>query len=53
MSVLLGTKLNSPTLPLKRIPRPQLTARLIEGLESGHAITQGLAPAADHTGTPT
>ncbi len=44
-SVLLQTKLRCPSLPPKRVHRPQLVARLAEGLESGCQITLISAPA--------
>ncbi|MBN2500185.1 MAG: hypothetical protein JXB38_05410, partial [Anaerolineales bacterium] len=42
---LLATKLRRPPLPLKRVPRPQLTQRLDDGLEAGRGITLVSAPA--------
>ena len=44
-NVLLQTKLRCPSLPLKRVPRPQLFARLAEGFECIKHITLISAPA--------
>ncbi|MGE5549520.1 MAG: LuxR C-terminal-related transcriptional regulator [Bacteroidota bacterium] len=44
-TALLQTKLRLPTLPPKRVQRPQLIKRLHEGLESGRKITLVSAPA--------
>ncbi len=44
-SVLLQTKLRCPSLPPKRVRRPQLIARLAEGFESGRHIALVSAPA--------
>ncbi|MCL5951606.1 MAG: LuxR C-terminal-related transcriptional regulator [Chloroflexi bacterium] len=44
-SVLLQTKLRHPSLPPKRVRRPQLIARLAEGFESGRQITLVSGPA--------
>jgi len=45
MSSLLATKLYRPSLPAKRVQRPQLIQRLNEGLESGRNLTLVSAPA--------
>ena len=45
MSGLLATKLHHPATPPKRVPRPQLTQRLNDGLASGRQLTLVSAPA--------
>ena len=45
LSNLLETKLHRPSLPPKRVQRPQIINRLNEGLESGRQITLVSAPA--------
>jgi LuxR family transcriptional regulator, maltose regulon positive regulatory protein len=44
-SSLLATKLHRPSLPLRRVQRPQLLQRLNEGLAAGRPITLVSAPA--------
>ena len=39
MSSLLATKLHRPSIPPKRVQRPQLIQRLNEGLEAGRNLT--------------
>ena len=45
MSSLLATKLHRPSVPAKRVQRPQLIQRLNEGLEAGRNLTLVSAPA--------
>jgi len=45
MSSLLATKLHRPSIPAKRVQRPQLIQHLNEGFESGRQMTLVSAPA--------
>jgi LuxR family maltose regulon positive regulatory protein len=45
MSSLLATKLHRPSIPAKRVQRPQLIQRLNQGIESGRQMTLVSAPA--------
>ncbi len=45
MSSLLATKLHRPSVPAKRVQRPQLIQRLNDGLEAGRNLTLVSAPA--------